>query len=144
MRFYVENFNLNNIHPIREYQKKTKEEIVLLSYDGMYKYDSNNDLFKYKARGNKNNVLITDKYKIIETNTFWKKYDLSLKIPFIFKKINMKIFDFYIDKDIIFRIEKVNNQISDYYFLSDYSINDFFLKDGIISFLSLFNNINNI
>jgi|UniRef100_A0A6C0BZE2 hypothetical protein len=144
MRFYVDNFNLNTIHPIREYQKKTKEETILLSYDGLYKYDSNNDLYKYKARGNKSTSFNADKYKIIETNTFWKKYDISLKIPFVFKKMNIKIFDFYIDKDIIFRVEKINKQISDYYFISDYSIDDYFLKDGIISFLSLFNNINNI
>ena len=59
-------------------------------------------------------------------------------------KSNQETYDFNIEKDITLRIEKINDNISDYYFISKYNLDDFFLKEGIISFLSVFNNINNI
>ena len=100
------------------------------------------DLFKFKLNSTEDDIVIDG--DIIGTDLCWKKYDRSFQIPFIFKKIEIDISDFNIEKDVTLRIEKINNKISDYYFLSNYSHDNFFLKDGIISFLSLFNNINNI
>jgi hypothetical protein len=144
MRYYVENFYLKNLNIINEYLKEQSKEQIILSNDGLYKY-IDRQLYKFKIRNNKDDIIIkNNKNNIISTDVSWKKYDISYKIPFIFKKIEVLVYDFNIMPDVTFRVEKINNKISDYYFLSKYSYMDFFLKDGIISFLSLFNNINNI
>ena len=145
MRYYVDNLIINNINYINEYQKNYTKEQILLAQDWLYKYN-NDELFKFKARGGNDEIIINidNNNNIIATNSSWKKYDISFTIPFIFKKLNLETYDFNIDNDITFRVEKINNNISDYYFISKYSPIDFFLKDGIISFLSVFNNINNI
>lgn len=144
MRYYVENFYLKNLNIINEYLKQQSKEQIILSNDGLYKY-IDSQLYKFKIRNNKDDIIIkNNKNNIISTDVFWKKNDASYKIPFIFKKIEMHVYEFNIIPDVTFRVEKINNKIYDYYFLSKYSHMDFFLKDGIISFLSLFNNINNI
>ncbi len=143
MRYYVDNLIINNIKYISEYQTKYSKGNILLGHDGLYKY-INDELYKFKVRGNNENIIKLDSFNIISTDTSWKKYDISYKIPFIFKNLIQETYDFNIEKDITLRIEKINDNISDYYFISKYDLDDFFLKEGIISFLSVFNNINNI
>ena len=98
-----------------------------MGQDGLYKY-VNNELFKFKVIGNDENIIKHDSFNIISTDTSWKKYDISYKIPFIFKKLIKETYDFNIEKDITLRIEKINDNISDYYFISKYNLDDFFLK----------------
>ena len=141
MRYYINNLYTPDTQKLNEYLKKKKKEQIILASDGLYKY-VDGDLFKFKLNSTKDDISIDG--DIIGTHVSWKKYDRSFKIPFIFKKIEMDIYDFNIEKDVTLRIEKINNKISDYYFFSSYLYDNFFLKDGIISFLSLFNNINNI
>jgi hypothetical protein len=141
MRYYINNLYTPDTQKLNEYLKKKKKEQIILASDGLYKY-VDGDLFKFKLNSTKDDIIIDG--DIIGTHVSWKKYDRSFKIPFIFKKIEMDIYDFNIEKDVTLRIEKINNKISDHYFLSSYLHDNFFLKDGIISFLSLFNNINNI
>ena len=141
MRYYINNLYTPDIQQINEYLKKEKKEQIILANDGLYKY-IDEDLYKFKLVGDKNDIMIDG--DIIGTDIYWKKYDKTFQIPFIFKKIEMNIYDFNIEKDVTLRIEKINNKISDFYFVSSYSHDNFFLKNGIISFLSLFNNINNI
>ena len=141
MRYYINNLYTPDTQKLNEYLKKQKKENIILATDGLYKY-VDGDLFKFKLNSTEDDIVIDD--DIIGTDVSWKKYDRSFQIPFIFKKIEIDISDFNIEKDVTLRIEKINNKISDYYFLSNYAYDNFFLKDGIISFLSLFNNINNI
>ena len=141
MRYYTNNLYMPDTQKLNEYLKKQKKEQIILATDGLYKY-VNEDLFKFKLNSTEDDIIIDE--DIIGTDVCWKKYDRSFQIPFIFKKIEIDISDFNIEKDVTLRIEKINNKISDYYFLSNYAHDNFFLKDGIISFLSLFNNINNI
>lgn len=141
MRYYINNLYKPDTQKLNEYLKKQKKENIILATDGLYKY-VDGDLFKFKLNSTEDDIVIDG--DIIGTDVSWKKYDRSFQIPFIFKKIEIDISDFNIEKDVTLRIEKINNKISDYYFLSNYAYDNFFLKDGIISFLSLFNNINNI
>ena len=141
MRYYLNNLYTPDTQKLNEYLKKQKKEQIILAMDGLYKYVGE-DLFKFKITGNNDDIIIDG--DIIGTDIYWKKYNRTFQIPFIFKKIEMDIYDFNIEKDVTLRIEKINNKISDYYFLSSYTYDNFFLKEGIISFLSLFNNINNI
>ena len=141
MRYYINNLYTPDTQKLNEYLKKQKKENIILATDGLYKY-VDGDLFKFKLNSTEDDIVIDG--DIIGTDVSWKKYDRSFQIPFIFKKIEIDISDFNIEKDVTLRIEKINNKISDYYFLSNYAHDNFFLKDGIISFLSLFNNINNI
>jgi|TARA_B110000908_G_C10257077_1_gene456349 hypothetical protein len=141
MRYYINNLYTPDTQKLNEYLKKQKKENIILATDGLYKY-VDGDLFKFKLNSTEDDIVIDG--DIIGTDVSWKKYDRSFQIPFIFKKIEIDISDFNIEKDVTLRIEKINNKISDYYFLSNYAYDNFFLKDGIISFLSLFNNINNI
>ena len=144
MRYYVDNFTINNLNNIQDFFKKHSKNNFILSTDGLYKYE-NNFLYKFKLKSRKNDIIIpNDKYNINATDISWDKYDISYTIPFIFNKIDIDIYDFSMNNDVIFKVEKYNNKIIDYYFVSKYSHDNFFLKDGIISFLSLFNNINNI
>ena len=141
MRYYINNLYTPDTQKLNEYFKKQKKEHIILATDGLYKY-VDEDLFKFKLNNTEDDIIIDG--DIIGTDIYWKKYNRTFQIPFIFKKIEMDISDYNIEKDVTLRIEKINNKISDYYFLSSYSHDNFFLKDGIISFLSLFNNINNI
>tara|TARA_B110000211_G_scaffold234392_1_gene303841 strand:+ start:2108 stop:2533 length:426 start_codon:yes stop_codon:yes gene_type:complete len=141
MRYYINNLYTPDTQKLNEYLKKQKKENIILATDGLYKY-VDGDLFKFKLNSTEDDIVIDG--DIIGTDVSWKKYDRSFQIPFIFKKIEIDISDFNIEKDVTLRIEKINNKISDYYFLSNYAHDNFFLKDGIVSFLSLFNNINNI
>ena len=141
MRYYLNNLYTPDTQKLNEYLKKQKKEQIILATDGLYKY-VDEDLFKFKLNSTEDDIVIDG--DIIGTDVSWKKYDRSFQIPFIFKKIEIDISDFNIEKDVTLRIEKINNKISDYYFLSNYAHDNFFLKDGIVSFLSLFNNINNI
>ena len=145
MRYYVDNLIIDNINYICEYQTKYNKESILLAQDGLYKY-INGELFKFKVKDNNNDTIINidTNNNIFASNYSWKKYDISFTIPFIFKKLNLETYDFNIEKDITLRLEKINNNISDYYFISKYKHDNFFLKDGIISFLSVINNINSI
>ena len=144
MRYYIDNLNIHNTNIINDYLSKQKKEKILLAQDGLYKY-IDSQLYKFKIRSNNNDIIIqNNNNNIIASDISWKKFDISNQIPYIIKTIDMDIFDYNIVPDVTFRVEKNNNKISDFYFLSKYTYDNFFLKENIISFLSLINNIKNI
>jgi len=112
---------LKTISEIKNYDCSVKEETLILSKYGLQKI-SKNDLYLYKISNN----LETANFKI-------DKYNF-LRIPYEYDIIKMQKFEYLINTKLKFIIEKINNNINDFYFVSHGE--PFLFKNNISSFLS--------
>lgn len=128
-------FKINNIH---EFKKNELDEKWILSDDGIYKY-SDNKLFKYKCKLESNIIRDNIEDTIIETSECWKNYSEEDIIPINHEILHVKkiIYKFNEKSLTSLIFEYINNNIHDFYFESNESIDNYSVKEDINSFLSL-------
>lgn len=144
MRYYpCSTLNLDNFcSKLSRYQKTIKNDQLLLTNHGFYKY-INDDLYKFKMHFEKDSTSIKKKYindidfKI--TNNKWIKIDKEYSLPRdnAIIKSNMYIFSPRPKSKTKFIVEKINGGIHDYYFTSNEDFDNHSLKEDITSFLLL-------
>jgi len=125
---------LKTISEIKNYDCSIKEETLILSKYGLHKIYKN-ELYLYKI----SNTLETDnfkfdKYSFLINKNPWVKKCKFLRIPYEYDIIKMQKFEYVINKQLKFIIEKINNNINDFYFVS--RAEPFLFKNNISSFLS--------
>ena len=128
-------FKINNIH---EFKKLEIDEKWILSDDGIYKY-SDNKLFKYKCRLESNINGDNIKDTIIETSECWENYSEEDIIPINHEVLQVKKIIYKLNEKSLTSLifEYTNNNIHDFYFESNESIDNYSVKEDINSFLSL-------
>jgi len=141
MKLYIQNFDLPNMK-LTPYSKEQNQNIEFLSEYGKYKMISNKiKLYKLNKTTNCKLDNFVNTYSFIASKEEWKCYKEVFYLPkniisFLLKRDNYKI-----DNKLSFVIEKnKNNEVLDYYFYTKYDIDDFCLKQEIISFFSHLNN----
>ncbi len=139
MRYYIDSLNTPNINELVEYLKSNYNEKILLGHDGYYKYIKD-ELYKFKLCdfNQENDVVIKiNNINLTGTNLYWKKCEKKFNIPFEFIPIEKSIYKFSLNDNTYFIAEKMGNKITDFYFTSNYDVDNFFFKEDIISFLSI-------
>lgn len=141
MKLYIQTFDLSNMK-LSPYSKEQTQTVEFLSEYGKYKMISNKiKLYKLNKTSTCKLNNFVNTYNFIACKEDWKYYKEVFYLPknifpFLLKKDTYKI-----DKKLSFVIEKNNNnEVLDYYFYTKYDIDDFCLKQEIISFLSHLNN----
>jgi len=137
MRYYLkENKNKNIKQKLIEYKNEILKEKWILTYEGLFK-NINDDLFKFKIKFNNHSNKQNE--SLILSNFDWMKFNKSYNIPIIHKIIDVDIIKYKLHRksSTIFVIELVNNEINDYYFLSNKNIDDYSFNEDINSFLSI-------
>ena len=133
MKLYFDNFNIPNLNHLK---KNETENLWFLSYFGKYKL-SQNKIFLYKI--NDINSIIIDNFinnnTCFVSNEIWKKNKEVYYLPKDCIPLQIKKENYIIDSKLSFVIEKINNEINDYYFETQYALDDFCLKNELISFL---------
>lgn len=135
--------NKNNIFDKLDklYNKNTYTNNMLLSVNGLYKYDKNK-LFKYKIIEKdtyiRSNFL--NKYTLLGINTYHKKFDEVFSTPFETEYISTTIIKYNIGQSkhfLVFEIHK--NRIIDFYFLSNKPLQEknLFFDNDVSSFIEM-------
>jgi len=125
---------LKTIPEIKNYDCSVKEETLILSKYGLQKI-SKNDLYLYKISNNLETANFKiDKYNFLINKNPWIKKCKFLRIPYEYDIIKMQKFEYLINTKLKFIIEKINNNINDFYFVSHGE--PFLFKNNISSFLS--------
>lgn len=135
--------NKNNIFDKLDklYNKNTYTNNMLLSVNGLYKYDKNK-LFKYKIIEKdtyiRSNFL--NKYTLLGINTYHKKFDEVFSTPFETEYISTTIIKYNIGQSkhfLVFEIHK--NRIVDFYFLSNKPLQEknLFFDNDVSSFIEM-------
>lgn len=131
MKIYIHNLNIPNLSHLKKNEKKNT---WFLSYFGKYKI-SQNKIILYKLKNTKNKNIVFHNYKCSVNNELWEKSKEIHYLPKDCVPITIHSEIYNIDSKLSFIIEKVNNTINDYYFETCYDLDDFCLKNELISFL---------
>ena len=119
------------------YPTLIREESLILSKDGIYK-TYNNKIYKYKLISNNSERIpqFIDNYTLLVNRNNWKR-EIIYNIPFIHQKIqNLKCIEYKIHPKLKFIIEKIDNNVVDFYFQSNEHYDNSIIKVEIASFLS--------
>ena len=149
-RYYVSKINIRNLKNKSDiinilenkYNKKIKDESIILTTNGYYKINDEN-FDKYKIIQKDSFIMNYEHFDIIGNIFQHKKFPEQFQIPIENKQIKLKKYYFFNknNKDIFLVLEYFNNKLNDIYFLSNKDIrenNIFFLQD-ISSFIETLN-----
>ena len=137
--YYIKEFLSDDLwRVIGKYPQTTITKKIIVSNDGLYKI-YNNNIYKYKLVTTNSEIVseFIGKYTLLVNQIIWKK-EITYKIPFIQQGIqNITFVEYNIHPKIKFIIEKMDNEIIDFYFQSNISYQDHIIKNELTTFLSL-------
>jgi|TARA_R110001599_G_scaffold182205_2_gene375186 hypothetical protein len=137
MKLYIDGFNLPSITHIKPINTK---EISFLSYFGKYKIFQNKIyLFKLEKSNEEYISNFINNINIIVSNETWKKSSEKFHLPHSCIPIEINKEVYKLDDKLKFIVERNDNKVIDYYLDSSYPLDDFCLKNEIISFLNRLN-----
>lgn len=141
MKLYLQNFSLPKMSSL-SYEQKETNKIEFLSDYG--KYSMIGDKIKlFKLNKTTKCILenFTENISLIASKEEWKPTKEVFFLPKNIIPFQIKTQTYKIDHKLSFVIERDReNQIIDYYFKTLYHLDDFCLKDELISFLTNLNN----
>ncbi len=145
MRYYPCKLNLDNFHHTLSGCIQTiYTDSLLLTKHGFYKYIGD-ELYKYKISMDKKEDIVLKKYiqniDFIINRNQWIKKDKEFRLPTesVVVYLETHVFLLSSKSKTKFIIEKLEDNILDYYFTSKENPDHHSLKEDIASFLSLLN-----
>ena len=133
MKLYFDTINMPNLCQVKHTEK---ESIWFLSYFGKYKI-LQNKIFLYKLSENTEEKIqnFVNNKACYVFNEKWNKAKEIYYLPKDCIPIKIKKKIYHIDSKLSFVIEEVDNKRNDCYFETLYDLDDFCLKNELISFL---------
>lgn len=145
MRYYPLKLNVHCFRDaLSECIQTIHKDTLFLTNHGFYKYVGDT-LYKYKISIHEKEDIIQKKYihniDFIINHNQWIKQEEEYHIPIESTAINLERYIFLLSagSNTKFVIEKHEDTISDYYFISKENMDHHSLKEDIGSFLSLLN-----
>ena len=133
MKIYFDNFSIP-LTKLKELKKNERENVWFLSYFGKYKI-SQNKIILYKIKDTKHIITKLNNYSCCISHEKWEKTNELHYLPKDTIPIKIKKEIYHIDNKLFFIIEKLDDEVNDYYFETQYDLDDFCLKNELISFL---------
>lgn len=141
MKVYIENVCVlpNHLHDFENITVQNKN-IYLTDYGKIELFNNKANLFKLeKSDVEKSDNFLQD-YNFYFSQEQWKKYKTMNHIPYHHVPIQLETKKYKLTDKLSYNIESINGEISDYYFDTTYTKEDFHLKDELNSFLIKYNN----
>ena len=140
-QYYIFNFPIPNINKLKKkFNYNSKLETQYISDEGIYIIEDNN-INKYILNNNINPILFHFyNYKFVKQNqNFLKVNKHFYTLPIEHKKIDIILHEFNIDNNDNFKIilKEYDNNIIDFYILSNLEHNDYNLKEDISYFIRM-------
>jgi len=141
MKYYISNIKVFDIEKMKILSSCIKNEdnyLMIFSLDGLFKVNKQtNQLQKIYYKDKQINYIKNDKYEILEEPSETNYIDVSqIPLEHFSKKIKQETYKMRENAKIKFIILKEGDEIIDFYFETNESINDPFIMEDLASFLS--------
>lgn len=141
MKYYISNIKVFDIEKMKILSSCIKNEdnyLMIFSLDGLFKVNKQtNQLQKIYYKDKQINYIKNDKYEILEEPSETNYIDVSqIPLEHFSKKIKQETYKMRENAKIKFIILKEGDEIIDFYFETNESINDPFIMEDLAAFLS--------
>jgi len=141
MKYYISNIKVFDIEKMKILSSCIKNEndyLMIFSLDGIFKINKKtNQLQKIYYKDKQINYIKNDKYDILEETSETNYIDVTqIPLEHFSKKIKEEIYTMRENAKIKFVILRNGEEIIDFYFETNESINDQFIMEDLESFLS--------